>query len=286
MQALDADVLSALGDLVDLENPSSNLPSVEEAGENAPVTYIRVCGDDDSCAPAIVYTGELLTEDTINFTTTALEAIDANVELPEGVTVGQGFDSELQTEGFSSIFVAMQIAAVMIVIILIVVFRSPIYWFAVFLSVIVAPIGAAIALTVTNRVLGISSLIGLLMLLGLVVTNAIVLIDRVRSNREERGMNLYDALVEAGGRRLRPILMTALTTIIGLVPLALGVSEGAIIAAELGTVVIGGVISSTILMLIVVPSAYYIFTPIHDFFAGLVGGGNASTPEETSSEKE
>lgn len=283
-QALNADVLATLNDLPELENASSNLPSAEEMGEDAPVTYIRVCND-QGCAPAIVFTGELNTEDTINFTTAALEAIEANVELPEGVTVGQGFNSELQSEGFSSIFVAMGIALVMIIAILIVVFRSPVYWLAVLFSVIVAPVGAAVALTLTDRVLGISSLIGLLMLLGLVVTNAIVLIDRVRSNREERGMNLGDALVEAGGRRLRPILMTALTTIIGLIPLALGVSEGAIIAAELGTVVIGGIISSTLLMLLVVPAAYYLFTPIHDAVAGIFGG-SSSSDTESAPEKE
>ncbi|GAB5490126.1 MAG: hypothetical protein Phog2KO_03410 [Phototrophicaceae bacterium] len=283
LQAINADVIATLNELPELENATSNLPTADDTAEDAPVTYIRVCSD--ACAPAINFTGELNTEDTINFTADALEALEENVELPEGVTVGQGFDSELQTEGFSSIIVAMGIAGVMIIIILIVVFRSPVYWLAVFFSVIVAPVGAAIALTVTNRVLGISSLIGLLMLLGLVVTNAIVLIDRVRSNREERGMNLYDSLVEAGGRRLRPILMTALTTIIGLIPLALGVSEGAIIAAELGTVVIGGIISSTLLMLIVVPSAYYLATPVHDAFMGMFGG-STSPAEPTSPEKD
>ncbi len=285
LQAINSDVIATLNELPELENATSNLPTSDETGEDAPVTYIRICSE--TCAPAINFTGELNTEDTINFTATAPEAIEENVELPEGVTVGQGFDSELQTEGFSSIIVAMGIAGVMIIIILIVVFRSPVYWLAVFFSVIVAPVGAAVALTVTNRVLGISSLIGLLMLLGLVVTNAIVLIDRVRSNREERGMNLYEALVEAGGRRLRPILMTALTTIIGLIPLALGVSEGAIIAAELGTVVIGGIISSTLLMLIVVPAAYYIATPVHDAFMGLFGGKNTdATSAEASHEKQ
>jgi|GEM_PF-483779 len=284
LQALNADVLAALNELPELENATSNLPSAD-VGDDAPVTYIRVCAD-DGCAPAIVFTGELNTDDTINFIADALETLETNVELPEGVTVGQGFDSELQTEGFQSIFVAMGIASVMIVAILIVVFRSPVYWLAVFFSVIVAPVGAAVALTMTNRVLGISSLIGLLMLLGLVVTNAIVLIDRVRSNREERGMNLGDALVEAGGRRLRPILMTALTTIIGLIPLALGLSEGAIIAAELGTVVIGGIVSSTLLMLIVVPAAYYLFTPIHDAVTGIFGGGSSSSSADESSGKE
>ncbi len=283
LSALDLEVLAALNALPELENGSSNLPSAEEAGDNAPITYIRVC--DESCSPAIIYTGELNTEDTINFTTAAIEAIETNVALPDGVSVGQGFDSELQSEGFSSIFVAISIASVMIVIILIVVFRSPLYWIAVFLSVIVAPIGAAIALTLTDRVLGISSLIGLLMLLGLVVTNAIVLIDRVSSNREERGMSLYDALVEAGRRRLRPILMTALTTIIGLIPLALGVSEGSIIAAELGTVVIGGIISSTLLMLVVVPSAYYLLAQLNDRILGLFGVDTPSATEP-SPEKE
>ncbi|MEO1291146.1 MAG: efflux RND transporter permease subunit, partial [Chloroflexota bacterium] len=283
LRALDQDVLAALNGLPELEEASSNLPSAEEAGADAPITYIRVCGD-EGCSPAVVYTGDLNTEDTINFTTAAIEAIETNVELPDGVSVGQGFDSELQTEGFSSIFTAMIIASVMIVVILVVVFRSPLYWIAVFLSVIVAPIGAAVALTITDRVLGISSLIGLLMLLGLVVTNAIVLIDRVGSNRQERGMDLYTAIVEAGRRRLRPILMTALTTIIGLIPLALGISEGAIIAAELGTVVIGGIISSTLLMLIVVPSAYYLLALLNDRILGLFGAGSSS--DNTDYEKE
>ncbi|MGJ3237865.1 MAG: efflux RND transporter permease subunit [Anaerolineae bacterium] len=284
LQSINADVLDTLNELPELENATSNLPVTDDAGDDTQPTYIRVCSD-DGCSPAIVFTGELNTDDTINFATTAIEAIQANVELPEGVNVGQGFDTELQTEGFSSIFVAMGIASVMIVAILIIVFRSPLYWFAVFLSVIVAPIGAAIALTITDRVLGISSLIGLLMLLGLVVTNAIVLIDRVGSNRTERGMSLYDALVEGGRRRLRPIIMTALTTIIGLIPLALGVSEGAIIAAELGTVVIGGVISSTLLMLIVVPSSYYLLARFNDWVLKTVGV-STNAPTDESSEKE
>jgi hydrophobic/amphiphilic exporter-1 (mainly G- bacteria), HAE1 family len=131
------------------------------------------------------------------------------------------------------------------------------------MSFFVAPVGAAIALTLTDRVLGISAMIGLLMLLGLVVTNAVVLIDRVRANRNERNMPVHDALIEAGGRRLRPILMTSLATIIALTPLAIGLSDGAIIASELGTVVIGGVFSSTVLTLIVVPVAYSLLHPLH-----------------------
>ncbi|NOG49839.1 MAG: efflux RND transporter permease subunit [Chloroflexi bacterium] len=117
-------------------------------------------------------------------------------------------------------------------------------------------------MTLTNRVLGISALIGMLMLIGIVITNAVVLIDRVRQNMTG-GMPVREALLEAGERRLRPILMTALATITALIPLAIGLSEGALIASELGTVVIGGLVSSTVLTLVVVPVAYKLLTPIH-----------------------
>jgi multidrug efflux pump subunit AcrB len=158
-------------------------------------------------------------------------------------------------------------------------FSSPVYWLAIILSVIVAPVGAAILLTMTDRVLGISALIGLLMLLGIVVTNAVVLIDRVHANNVTRKMPLHDALIEAGDRRLRPILMTALATIGALSPLAIGLSKGAIIASELGTVVIGGLFSSTVLTLIVVPVAYDLLHPVHRLFARLVSPRRTGSAE-------
>jgi hydrophobic/amphiphilic exporter-1 (mainly G- bacteria), HAE1 family len=98
----------------------------------------------------------------------------------------------------------------------------------------------------------------------------------VQANLRERKMNVHDSLMEAGGRRLRPILMTALATVFALTPLAIGLSKGAIIASELGTVVIGGLVSSTILTLIVVPVMYSLLAPLHKRLAGLVGGGNHS----------
>ena len=272
--------------MVDSDKLASFKVSVEEALQEAQVNDIEVTdnfeslqapvsGESDestrtfirsNTSPAISYAGEVTTEDTINLAPRAIRLLNEQVPLPEGISIGQGFDTQFQTEGFAGIFVAMGIAIVIVVFVLVFLFASPIYWLAVIFSIIVAPVGAAIALSLTNRVLGISALIGLLMLLGLVVTNAIVLIDRVGQNRYEKGMNLYDSLVEAGSRRLRPILMTSLATIIALLPLAAGLSEGAIIAAELGTVVIGGVFSSTILTLLVVPAAYYLFTPVHNFF--------------------
>lgn len=247
--------VSGLSNVRETENLLEEVPS--EAGA---VVYFRING-----APALSYTGEIESTDTINLVTRAISTVEAQVELPTGYTVGQGFDSQFQTEGFAGIFVAIGIASAIVCAILVLVFASPIYWLAVILSVVVAPVGAAIALTLSDRELGISSLIGLLMLLGLVVTNAVVLIDRVRLNINERQMGTHDALVEAGERRLRPILMTALATIFALLPLALGLSRGALIAESLGTVVIGGLVSSTLLTLIVVPTAYYVFTPVHNW---------------------
>lgn len=262
---LDPLIIATIESVEGITNVSSNL-SEAASGDDGPVTYIRV-----NQQSALSYTAELETEDAIGVTQAAIAELEALDDLPDTVTISQGFISETQTEGFASLFIAMGIASVIVILVLVVTFSSPVYWLAIFLSVIVAPVGAAVALTLTDRVLGISALIGLLMLLGLVITNAVVLIDRVRSNLSERHMPLYDALIEAGGRRLRPILMTSLATIIALIPLAIGLSEGAIIAAEMGTVVIGGVVSSTLLTLIVVPVMYSLLTPVHRFFARLVG---------------
>jgi len=113
-----------------------------------------------------------------------------------------------------------------------------------------------VALAVTGSALSISSLIGILMLVGIVVTNAIVLLEFVIMLRKERGYSTYDALVEGGQTRVRPIMMTAVAAMLALVPLALGRNEGAIIASELGRVVIGGLFSSTLLTLVVVPVVY------------------------------
>ncbi|HEX6868389.1 MAG TPA: efflux RND transporter permease subunit, partial [Candidatus Limnocylindrales bacterium] len=109
----------------------------------------------------------------------------------------------------------------------------------------------------TGRPIGVSALIGFLMLIGIVVTNAIVLLDLVERLRAE-GKPTREALIEGGRTRVRPILMTAIATILALIPLAAGFNQGSIIAGELGTVVIGGLFSSTFLTLLVVPAVYFL----------------------------
>ena len=258
LEAINADVIKTLNSVPGLTNASSSLATVGAGSANGPKTYIRV-----DQVSALTFTGELETQDTLGVTAQAKAAVLAMPNLPKDVTVSEGFQSSQQTEGFAGLAKAMLIAITIVIILLIITFGSLVHWLDIILSIIVAPVGAALLLTLTNRVLGISALIGLLMLIGIVVTNAVVLIDRVQSNQRERGMNTHDALIEAGNRRLRPILMTALATICALVPLAIGLSQGAIIASELGTVVIGGLLSSTILTLIVVPVAYILLDPLN-----------------------
>jgi HAE1 family hydrophobic/amphiphilic exporter-1 len=149
----------------------------------------------------------------------------------------------------------MAIAMLLVYVMMVLAFNSLITPFVIMFSLPLAAIGVFPALLVTDRAIGISALIGILMLIGIVVTNAIVLLDLVERLRRQ-GMSTTEALVEGGKTRVRPILMTAIATILALIPLAAGFNQGSIIAAELGTVVIGGLFSSTFLTLIVVPVVY------------------------------
>jgi multidrug efflux pump subunit AcrB len=233
--------IAALEEVDGLANVSSNLADME--------AILRV----DSM-PAISFSGELETEDALGVIEAAKRALEAIV--PPGLTISEGFQSEQQTQGFMQAAQGVLISIVVVYLVMVITFRSFVHPFTILFSLPLAMIGAAIALWVTNRVIGISVMVGLMMLVGIVVTNAIVLIDRVQNNRKKRGMGAREALVEGGRTRLRPILMTAIAAMLALVPLALGLTEGAIIAAELATVVIGGLFSSTLLTLLVVPVMY------------------------------
>jgi HAE1 family hydrophobic/amphiphilic exporter-1 len=176
--------------------------------------------------------------------------------VPAEITVSEGFETEQQTQGFNQAVRAILISIVAVYIVMVITFRSLIHPFTILFSLPVAAIGAIVALWAADRVLGLSALVGMMMLVGIVVTNAIVLIDRVQANRIKRGMSTREALIEGGRTRLRPILMTATAAMMALLPLAIGFSEGAIVASELGTVVIGGLFTSTILTLLLVPVVY------------------------------
>ena len=201
--------------------------------------------------------GEITAEDT-QAIGNEVNAIIASMDLPPGVQIKTGGIFQQIAEGFQDVFTAMLIGVILVYLVMVASLGSLRDPFIVVLSLPLAIVGALVALTITDRSLSLSALMGLLLLIGVVVTNAIVLITFVDQLRQ-RGMGVYDALIEGGRTRVRPILMTAFTTIIALSPLAVSTGgEGEIIGAELATVVIGGLVSSTFLTLIVVPVIYTI----------------------------
>ncbi|HEY8552147.1 MAG TPA: efflux RND transporter permease subunit [Thermaerobacter sp.] len=204
--------------------------------------------------PAATVSGEVTAANTGAVSDEVRRQVEA-LALPPGVSARLGGIAEQIREGFRAMLVGIAVAVVLVYLVMVLTFGSFLEPFVILCSLPLASVGAVAALLVTGRTLGMPALIGVLMLVGIVVTNAIVLIDFVKQLREQ-GLSAEDALVAGGRARLRPILMTALATVLALIPMALGLHEGALIAAELATVVIGGLGSATLLTLIVVPVAY------------------------------
>jgi multidrug efflux pump subunit AcrB len=249
----------------DIANVTSSVDDLLAGNGSGSTVYIRIDG-----RPAISFGGELETQNTLGVTNEAKAAILALDNLPAGAEVSEGFESQQQVEGFESMLLAIGISIVLVYVVMALTFRSLILPFVILFSLPFALVGAAIALFVTGSVLGISALIGFMMLVGIVVTNGIVLMELVQQLRH-RGMSTYDALVEGGRTRLRPIWMTALTAILALIPLAASAEAGAIIASDLARAVMGGLLVSTALTLIVVPVVFYLFGDITDWIGKKLG---------------
>ncbi|MCX4991452.1 MULTISPECIES: efflux RND transporter permease subunit [unclassified Streptomyces] len=178
------------------------------------------------------------------------------LKLPAGATASIGGVSQDQDDAFASLGLAMLAAIAIVFMLLVATFRSLVQPLILLVSIPFAATGAIGLLVVTGTPMGVPAMIGMLMLIGIVVTNAIVLIDLINQYRAQ-GHGVVEAVIEGGRHRLRPILMTALATIFALLPMALGVTgEGGFIAQPLAVVVIGGLITSTLLTLLLVPTLY------------------------------
>jgi HAE1 family hydrophobic/amphiphilic exporter-1 len=184
----------------------------------------------------------------------------AGISLPEGVRLTEGGDAEQQTEVFTRIFQALGVAILLMYLILAMQFGSFLDPVAIMLSLPLSLIGVMLALTVTGLTVNLMSLIGVILLMGIVAKNAILLIDFAKWTHEREGLPLREALIEAGAIRLRPILMTTFALIAGMIPVALGRGEGAQFRSPLGVAVIGGVITSTVLTLVAIPTFYEIIS--------------------------
>ena len=230
-------------------------------------------------------TGEIVAEDTRAVGVEVDRIIATLEDVPPGISIDSGGFFEQINEGFQDVFRAMAVGVVLVYLVMVGslgALRTP---FIIVLSLPLAIVGALLALLITDRTLSLSAMMGFLLLVGIVVTNAIVLLTFVEQLRE-RGYDVFDALVEGGRVRLRPILMTAFTTTFALLPLAASETDSGIIGAELATVVIGGLVSSTFLTLIVVPAMYWIFNVSLPSFYAYIGRliSRNPSPEATPSE--
>jgi len=176
--------------------------------------------------------------------------------LPNGIRVSYLGDEKNRTESFSSLLLALAAAILFVYMIMVALYNSYVYPFVVLFSIPVAVIGAFLALALTMKSLNIFSILGVIMLIGLVGKNAILLVDRTNQMREEEKLGPFEALLEAGQTRLRPILMTTVSMVVGMMPIALSVSSGSEWKSGLAWALIGGLLSSLMLTLILVPVVY------------------------------
>ncbi|MCG1013281.1 efflux RND transporter permease subunit [Tepidanaerobacter sp. GT38] len=188
------------------------------------------------------------------------------LHLPEGYSIKMGGEQEQMMESFSDMLLVFVLAVILVYMVMAAQFESLKHPFVIMFTVPLALIGVVLALLLTGHTINIISLIGVIMLAGIVVNNAIVLIDFINQLRES-GMSRNEAIITAGPARLRPILMTTLTTVLGLVPLSLGIGEGGELGAPMAVSVIGGLTFSTLLTLIVIPVVYTIFEDWGDILA-------------------
>ena len=188
--------------------------------------------------------------------TAEVESKIKRLTFPPGVSLSLGGDSQSQNEVFGQIFFALGIAVMLMYLILVVQFGSFLDPLAILMSLPLSLIGVLLALAISGFTVNLMSHIGVILLMGIVAKNAILLIDFAKWAREKEGMPLREALIEAGAIRLRPILMTTFALIAGMIPVALGRGEGAQFRAPLGVAIIGGVLTSTLLTLLVIPTFY------------------------------
>ena len=185
-----------------------------------------------------------------------MRAALAGLELPAGFSILYGGQYEEQIAARKDFSIAIAMALVLVYMLMAAQFERFIDPLIVMISVPMALIGVVPTLLLTGTTLNIQSVMGLVMLIGIVVNNAIVLVDAVNLLRRERQMGAADAVIEAARLRLRPILMTTATTVLGLLPLALGLGVGGEIQASLARVVIGGLLASTLVTLLLIPVTY------------------------------
>ena len=265
---LGVPVRSAHGNMVELRN----FVRIEET--TGPVQIDR----EDRSRQITVF-GNLEKSKKLQAALEDIARIEQEIEFPPGVTSKITGEGEMMAESNASIYFSLALAVVLIYMVLAAQFESLIHPFTVMLSLPLSIVGALGLLALTGRTLNIFSMIGMIMLMGLATKNAILLIDYTNLLRR-RGLSKKDAILQAGPVRLRPILMTATSTIAGMIPVAIGTGSGAETRAPMGTAIVGGMVTSTILTLVVIPVVYSLMDDVATFTRRLLfGSPTPPTPD-------
>ena len=182
----------------------------------------------------------------------------SGIELPQNYSITVTGEEERRAESMNSLLLALLLSIVLVYMVMASQFESLLHPFTILLTIPLALVGAVLMFLATGITVNIMGIIGMVMLTGIAVNNSIILVDRI-GQLKDSGLSLTDAIAEAGQQRIRPILMTSLTTILALVPMALGLGEGASLSSPMAIAVIGGLVTSTLLSLVVIPCVYYVF---------------------------
>ncbi|EIT87288.1 cation/multidrug efflux pump [Fictibacillus macauensis ZFHKF-1] len=256
--------------LVYNKKPSSidDLKKLKVFGAKGPVSLDSVATVKDINAATAIQKldGKVYAQVSAQVTNTNIQGVTKEVtdhvngmKLPDSISTNSGGGNEETVKTFKELGLAILVAIGLVYLTMLITFGRARIPFIILSSLLFVPVGAIGGLYLTNEPLSVSVMIGILMLIGIVTTNAIVLVDRIGQNRELKEMSIRESLLEAGKTRLRPILMTAFATIAALIPLALTSSSGTLISKGLAVVVIGGLVTSTLLTLIIVPVLYELF---------------------------
>ena len=210
----------------------------------------------------VTVTSDLIGIDT-NTASTEIEKKLSNYNIPKGYSYEFGGDVKEMMDSFKSLGLALIMAIILVYMVLAAQFESFLHPFTIMFSVPIALTGAIVALFITRNSVSMPAIIGLIMLVGIVVNNAIVLVDYI-NQLIKKGYDKREAILQAGPTRLRPILMTTLTTVLAMIPMSLGIGEGAEMMASMGIAVIGGLLCSTLLTLIIIPLNFSLFEDIRE----------------------
>jgi HAE1 family hydrophobic/amphiphilic exporter-1 len=243
-------------------NQSGQEVALKDIGEivrgEGPVTVVRE-NQQDSIVVTATFEGKDMGTVAMNVQRTIdsmVNDLDVNTDL---YTIKTGGGAEMMDDAFASLLLAVVLAIVFVYMVMASQFESLLQPFIIMFTLPLAIIGVILGLFLTGYAFGVTAFIGIIILVGIVVNNAIVFIDYTNQLRD-RGMTVREALVQAGATRLRPIIMTALTTMLGLLPLAIGLGEGTELQAPMAIAVIGGLFSASVLTLVVIPVIYSLLT--------------------------